>query len=114
VTTTFHVCLSVRGYLAGPERDLENLFKDGSGRFMSTRMAKEELMKHLAAGREVLPIGQPCDGFDFSGGGCPGHKQKEKAVTVMQERREHRSERTRWLFMPVGRVVEVLKEKLWR
>lgn len=74
MSTIHHVCLSVRGYLAGPDSDLRKLFRR-DGKFLTPREAREVLMQHLAEGREVLPIGEPCEGFDFKGNGCPGHEE---------------------------------------
>ncbi len=70
---THHVGLSVRGFLAGPDRDLEGLFKREDGHVLTPREAREHLMDQLLEGRRVLPIGPPCEGFDYAGGGCPGH-----------------------------------------
>lgn len=70
----YHVCLSVRGFIVGPDKDLLNLFLDpDSGRRLAPPEARNLLMDQLKAGREVLPFGPPCEGFDYSGGGCPGH-----------------------------------------
>lgn len=70
--TTHHVCISVRGYVLGSDHDLISLFQL-QGRRLSPREARELLLEQLAQGREVLPIGPACEGFDYSGGGCPGH-----------------------------------------
>ncbi|QZN81657.1 hypothetical protein K5K93_04270 [Stenotrophomonas sp. DR822] len=34
--------------------------------------ARRVLTDHLANGRRVIPLA-PCEGFDYSGTGCPGH-----------------------------------------
>jgi hypothetical protein len=71
---TFHVHLSIRGYLRGAtKRELGQLFEDGNGRQLSADEAREHLMDLLAQGKEVIPLGETCEGFDFSGNGCPGH-----------------------------------------
>ncbi|MNJ60112.1 hypothetical protein D3C77_558250 [compost metagenome] len=72
---TFHIHLSVRGALRDfSKRELKDLFHFEDGRNCTAAEAKEYLAECLAQGREVLPLGTPCDGFDFSGGGCPGHE----------------------------------------
>lgn len=69
-----HVCLSVRGALRNyTKRDLKTLFLDETGRRLTADEAKEVLFDELAKGHEVIPVGEPCQGFDYSGGGCPGH-----------------------------------------
>ncbi len=75
---TMHFCLSVRGALRSKDRQLKVMFKDKeTGRYVSAGKARDILMDHLAAGREVLPLGK-CEGFDFKEG-CPGHEQPEAA-----------------------------------
>lgn len=71
---TFHVHLSIRGYIRGAsKRELSQLFVDGEGRQLTADEAREHLMDLLAAGKEVIPLGEPCEGFDYAGNGCPGH-----------------------------------------
>lgn len=71
---TFHTCLSVRGTLLNStNRQLAGLFKHGDGRKATAAEVKAHLMEALSQGKEVLPFGPPCEGFDYSGGGCPGH-----------------------------------------
>jgi len=71
-THHFHVGLSVRGYLTGPDKDCRRLFRHPGGRWFSAAEAKAQLAEELAAGREVLPFGVPCDGWSYADG-CPGH-----------------------------------------
>lgn len=71
---TFHVHLSVRGALRDfSKRQLKGMFRFEGGRACTADEAKDHLLEALAQGKEVLPFGPPCAGFDFSGGGCPGH-----------------------------------------
>lgn len=74
MTRTVHVSLSIRGVLANwGNRDLVNLLKDAStGRYLTAPEAKAALLDELANGREMLPMGEPCEGFDYKSG-CPGH-----------------------------------------
>lgn len=73
-TVLMHCSLSVRGALSTmKKRDLARLFRHESGRRMTADEAKETLMQCLADGKEALPFGPACEGFDYAGGGCPGH-----------------------------------------
>ncbi|MGB4488454.1 MAG: hypothetical protein WBI95_23540 [Pseudomonas veronii] len=72
--TTYHLHLSVRGALRDfTKRQLKGMFRFEDGRECTAHEAREHLYGCLAQGKEVLPFGPACDGFDFSGGGCPGH-----------------------------------------
>lgn len=87
---TFHIHLSVRGALRDfSKRELKDLFRFENGRYCTAAEAKEFLADCLAQGKEVLPMGTPCEGFDFSGGGCPGHDIPQQVVSpqdlVMRE-----------------------------
>ncbi len=73
-STTYHACLSVRGALMNwSAARLSKLFAHDDGRPMSADEAKAVLLDALAQGHEVLPFGEPCEGFDYRGAGCPGH-----------------------------------------
>jgi len=72
--TTFHVHLDVRGALRDLKKSqLKGLFRFEDGRACTAEEAREHLCECLAQGKNVLPFGPPCEGFDFAGGGCPGH-----------------------------------------
>jgi hypothetical protein len=75
MATTMHVSLSVRGFLTGPDKDCRDLFKR-DGRTLTPREAKAVLSEYLAQGYEVLPFGEPCEGWDKVNG-CPGHPAAE-------------------------------------
>jgi len=49
---------------------------DGT-RFTSIEEMREAFMDELAQGHKVIPVGKPCDGFDYKTG-CPGHKIMEE------------------------------------
>jgi hypothetical protein len=70
--TTHHMCLDIRGALSLPDRKLKGWFRHDDGRLMQPREVREALMDALAEGKRVLPMGGPCDGFDYQHG-CPGH-----------------------------------------
>ena len=77
-TKIIHISLSVRGALRNmTRRQLAGLFKHDDGRRMTADEARDVLMDELAKGHEVIPFGKPCEGFDYSGGGCPGHTQHQ-------------------------------------
>lgn len=77
--TQIHICQSIRGPLMNWKlRDWKSATKwitrkDGT-RFTSSEL-KQVFLDHLAAGHEVIPIGE-CDNFDFKKG-CLGHPAKE-------------------------------------
>lgn len=76
-----HVHLDVRGALSNMSRkELAGMFSESStGRKLSADEAREVLMDHLEAGHRVIPIRQACEGFDYTGGGCPGHEVTNNA-----------------------------------
>lgn len=74
VGETRHMSFSVRGALLLSKREMEGVFRHDDGRLMTPDEARTELMDHLAAGHEKLPIGE-CEGFDFKTG-CPGHRKE--------------------------------------
>jgi hypothetical protein len=44
---------------------------------MTATEGKLFLMECLQKGWEVLPLGQPCEGFSYQTG-CPGHEQPDR------------------------------------
>lgn len=72
-----HCCLNVRGFLSNTRfpSGYVGVFKHDDGRPMSPAEARETLYDELAKGHEVIPCvsADQCPGFDFTGGGCPGH-----------------------------------------
>lgn len=83
MSQTLHINLSVRGVLHRAFRDkryfrqcLKWITRDDGSQYRDTGELLDALLDELAKGHEVLPMTkQPCDGFDYSGGGCPGHKE---------------------------------------
>ena len=78
--TTRHVCLSVRGALRN--KHFEG-FENDDGSPASPRDVEDYLMDQLAMGREKIPFGKPCEGFDYKKG-CPGHESGASKVTALQ------------------------------
>jgi hypothetical protein len=76
-----HMCLSVRGALSWGKREQRRaltwmLRSDGTP-YASVEELRSALFDELAAGREVLPMGD-CDNFDFKRG-CLGHTMESAA-----------------------------------
>ncbi len=69
---TIHCCLDIRGALRQPKKKLGLMFITDGGRRATWFEAQETLFNALSRGHKVLPIGDPCDGFDYQTG-CPGH-----------------------------------------
>lgn len=70
---TIHVGLSVRDAIKWPDRKLRGLVGDENGDRLTPEQVRDWLRSQLADGREVLPFGKACKGFDYKTG-CPGHK----------------------------------------
>lgn len=69
---TIHTCLSVRGALKWPDAKLRGLVGDENGDLLEPESVRNWLRDQIAQGREVLPFGKACRGFDYRTG-CPGH-----------------------------------------
>ena len=74
MSTTYHVCQSVRGALLNwTKRDWANNLRHDDGRRCTPDEAKMFMLDQLAQGREVIPLtNPPCEGFDYKKG-CQGH-----------------------------------------
>jgi len=64
-----HMCVDISGAL---KNKWFNCFIDDDGRRMRPRDVREKLEYMLAMGQQVMPMGEPCEGFDPIDG-CPGH-----------------------------------------
>jgi len=73
----FHMAQSVRGALRNwrTPRDYPRGYLTENGRELSFDEAINVMMEELSKGREVLPLGDPCEGFDYKTG-CPGHDEE--------------------------------------
>lgn len=80
VPVHYHVHLDVAGALINmTDRDLDGLFQRiPSGEPLTAAEARRVLTDHLTNGRHVIPLA-PCEGFDYSGIGCPGHLAEAEA-----------------------------------
>jgi hypothetical protein len=76
VTRTVHCGLSVRGALRWNKREFRRMLKsmhkaDGTP-FRDIEELREALFDLLSQGHEMLPFGEPCEGWSPKDG-CPGH-----------------------------------------
>ena len=69
-----HVCMCVRGALKNKSFDG---FQKDDGTEATREEAQDFLLDQLAMGREKIPFGEPCEGFDYKTG-CPGHEISDK------------------------------------
>ena len=77
MSRTIHVCLSVRGTLRNwNPREWERCVTHNDGSRMTPEEFMDALLDHLSQGHEVIPFGQPCEGFDYKTG-YPGHDNIE-------------------------------------
>ena len=76
MSRTIHVCLDVRDALRWPKAKLRGMICDADRRRLTVDEVRDYLLDELAQGHEVLPFGEPCDGFDYKTG-CPGHEIDE-------------------------------------
>jgi hypothetical protein len=77
MTRTLHCSISVRGALLNWNREWRWV-KAADGSSLTKHQAKAAFLDHLARGIEHIPLGEPCEGFDYKTG-CPGHEKKDDA-----------------------------------
>jgi hypothetical protein len=79
-TRIVHMSLSVRGALKNwDDSDFSGLMiNEETGEYLTSSQAKDALLDELLKGHEIIPFGAPCEGFDYGGGGCPGHDTVEE------------------------------------
>lgn len=70
---THHMCMSIEGCLRNHRGRKIRIFNDENGNETSDKSARKYLAECLAKGWKVIPFGEPCEGFDYFGSGCPGH-----------------------------------------
>jgi hypothetical protein len=80
MSRTIHLCVSVRGMLnwstSETKRNLKSFTKSDGTRYSDIHEFRNALMDELSRGREVLPMGEACEGFDYKTG-CPGHEDSD-------------------------------------
>lgn len=79
----FHICVDIRGLLKKSDRELKGWITDDSGKVLTPKQARRELMLELDKGRLVLPTA-PCEGFDYQDG-CPGHEENVEGTINQPE-----------------------------
>jgi hypothetical protein len=72
-----HIGISVRGVLRQPLRQIWREWKgavtdDEGNPLPDAESIRDAFMNELAKGHEVIPFGEPCEGWDYRTG-CPGH-----------------------------------------
>ena len=72
MSETVHMCMNIDSLLSRGVKSLHGLIFDSQGRKMSGREVRAWLLSERDKGRQVLPFGDPCEGFDYIAG-CPGH-----------------------------------------
>jgi len=77
--TMRHMKMSIRGCLMNwSDDEMRGVFSDSDGADLSPYEARKMLLDELAKGHEVIPVGNECEGFDYSGSGCPGHPMPDE------------------------------------
>lgn len=67
--------LNLEGLLRNHKNKKINIFDKDEGGQASDKEARQYVQECLNKGWKVIPLGGEdcCEGFDFFGGGCPGH-----------------------------------------
>lgn len=82
-TTTFHLCQSITGPLANwGKREFKQAtewIRKSDGSKYTADEVRAAFVDELTQGHEVIPIGEPCEGFSYKTG-CPGHPKVPDAV----------------------------------
>lgn len=86
MSRTIHMCVNVRAQIEKPLRQLQRewagAIHDAQGNEPTTgRDIRAFWMDQLAQGREVIPFGSACEGFDYKKG-CPGHENADSEEKI--------------------------------
>ena len=73
---TVHLVLDVEGASRWPDWRLRDLLATDKGEPVSAEDARAYLREQIEQGVRVMPLGEPCEGFDPVTG-CPGHPVEE-------------------------------------
>ena len=68
-----HMCMSIEGCLRNHKDRKITIFNNNNGSRATDKQARAYLAECQAKGWKVIPLGEPCEGFDYFGHGCPGH-----------------------------------------
>ncbi len=74
-----HMCVDIGWLLEMSDRKLTSLMRD-NGKRPKARDVRNYLYDCLRKGWHVLPLGEPCEGFDYVTG-CPGHPNETLTPT---------------------------------
>ena len=76
-----HACISIRGLIRRMSvskreamRACVGITDLETGKRITLDRLLDLLFDELSSGHEVLPIGEPCEGFSYKTG-CPGHEE---------------------------------------
>lgn len=84
-TTKRHMSINLQGMLRNYKRKKINIFEDDHGNPLTDKEARLYIQQCLSKGWKLIPMGGEncCEGFDYFGGGCPGHEVKEEVQTLI-------------------------------
>lgn len=68
-----HMCMNIEGCLRNHKRRKIRILTDDDGNETTDKEARKYLAECQSKGWKVIPFGEPCEGFDYFGHGCPGH-----------------------------------------
>lgn len=74
-----HMCVNVEGMLRNTKGKKITFMEHDDGTPMTDREARQFLAECQAKGWKLFPCGD-CEGFDYFGGGCPGHPVDESEL----------------------------------
>lgn len=82
-----HMSINLEGMLRNYKGKKINIFDDENGKTISDTEARKYISECLAKGWKLIPMGGEdiCKGFDYFGGGCPGHESDEVERSVATE-----------------------------
>lgn len=73
-----HLSVSIEGLIRNTgKKSMRGFFSDDDGRDLSDKEVRQYLDECQAKGWKLIPFSSECEGFDYFGGGCPGHPQEE-------------------------------------
>lgn len=77
-----HLSVSIEGLIRNSgKKSMKGFFSDENGRDLSDKEVRQYLAECLAKGWKLIPFFSECEGFDYFGGGCPGHPQEKPCTS---------------------------------
>ena len=69
--------MNLEGVLRNYKGKKINFFNDENGKELTDKEARQYIQECLGKGWKKIPLGgeDNCEGFDYLGGGCPGHEK---------------------------------------